>query len=304
MSTTGQKKKNERRRARRGAYFKQKLEGLHVTHGEFTDLVNKKIKNHSYRLSDSKKISDWIATGIPGPRTPMKARMRQLAVIDVFKIQRNSDEHKMLDGRLAIPIGHLDIEIESNVSASKDTAPPNPGTDIVAPDPKTASPATKSANKDAFVPSMDKGAARKQSIGLYASIITIMLVFILGAVGIGYVLQSSQISAVNEQGSSVEVASSGKTYSFIQCPNENTYRSSPSTAATRVELINKLEGSPRLIATWIDFQGKHIDHLELTDTPVQLQTYTGHGWLFKNEKGECYSEPFFASNQSRQYILR
>lgn len=95
---------------RRAAYFRQLLGDTHVTHGEFTDLVNKQIKQPEFRLSDSKKVSDWIANGIPGYKTTIKARSRQLAIIKVLGIERNSDQHKRLIGRLPIPYGLLDGE--------------------------------------------------------------------------------------------------------------------------------------------------------------------------------------------------
>lgn len=266
----------EQTRNRRAAYFKQMLADLHVTHGEFTDLINKHIRDDAHRLNDSKKISDWISNGIPGNKTTIKARIRQLAVVKALDLERNSLEHKMLVGRLPVTHGLLDTDNlpESSESADKDENSENQE--------EEAQPARPSYK-------------RRIQLGKSPSTLLIALLLSLFASFSGAFAGLSDWSRkdaarydskpIAKDLTNMVTVRSG---AFEQCPTRGELPSSPSNVTASLEIKNNRISQKDMKLFWLDFEGRWIKFADLTNEPIRLDTYVGHNWAIKNGSDECY----------------
>lgn len=296
MGQHANRKQNEALRKRRGAYFKQLLGDLHLTHGEFTDKINKHIKNPDDRLADSKKVSDWIANGIPGPRTPMKARLRQLAIIEVFGIEKNSDEHKMLVGRMPIPPGFLEEDAPiSALDAPADAEPVASHAQATVSAPEAAQ-AGADATHATGIPPTDLPPAH--AVPLRIRCVNALQrhhlsLFVIGLLLVGIAL-ASNVRTIATASTPVDGAKSAATHTpdetlhnFADCQQTNLPASPASLVESRLRLENGTKGQKPLTIYWLNFKRQPIAYAMLTDRTIVLDTFVGHAWLVKNEDGQC-----------------
>lgn len=198
----------------------------------------------------------------------MKARMRQLAVIEVLGIERNSTEHKMLDGRLPIPDLTLDQPIGSEdnpVTAPKESAEIYPTSVLQETDVRRSSD-----NQPFFT--------RPAVIILVAICLTIFFWFFAPSV-VFYQAEGARVTGdqLNEETQALAHPS---------CANLDTAKSLSSVIPVEIFIKNNSEAP--VFGAWVDFEGVVRERSQIAPgASYSGVSFDSHPFLFSREDGSC-----------------